>query len=77
MSILIVGLRTKKGRGTSTDMSKLQLLVQEMPGTAQQLRGVLSQKPPRRGTGIGKALTGQPKINDRGQVIKVLDVSQA
>lgn len=75
MSILIVGLRTKKGRGTSTDVSKLQLLVQEMPGTAQQLRGVLSRRPPRRGAGIGKAPTGQPKVNDRGQVIMVLDVS--
>ena len=70
-----MGLRTKKGRGTSTDVNKLQLLVQEMPGPDHQLTGVLSQRPPRRGTGMGKALTGQPKINDRGHVIMVLDVS--
>lgn len=46
MSILTVEIRTKKERGTSPDVSKLQLLQlhQEMPGLACQLRDVLSQR---------------------------------
>ena len=64
-------IRTKKERGTSPDISKLQLLVQEMPGLACQLRDVLSQRTQRRGTGVRKTLTGQPKINDRNHVVMV------
>ena len=44
MSIFTVEIRTKKERGISPDVSKLQLLVQEMPGLVCQLRDVLSQK---------------------------------
>lgn len=46
MSILTVEIRMKKERGTSPDVSKLQLLQlhQEMPGLACQLRDVLSQR---------------------------------
>ena len=51
---------------------KLQLLIQEMPGLACQLRDVLSQRTQRRGTGVRKTLTGtQPKINDRSHVVMV------
>ena len=72
MSILTVVIRTKKERGTSSDVSKLQLLIQEMPGLACQLRDVLSQRTQRRGTGVRKTLTGtQPKINDRSHVVMV------
>lgn len=41
-------------------------------GPAHQLRGVLSQGPLKRRTGIRKALNGQPKIDDTGQVVTVI-----
>lgn len=34
--------------------------------------GVLSQGPPRRGTGVRKAMAGQPSVSDIGQVVMAL-----
>ena len=62
----------EKGRGTSADVSVFQPLVQGVPGPAHLLGGVLSQGPPRRGTGVRKAMTGQPRVNDIGQVVMAL-----
>lgn len=71
MDIPIVGTRTRK-RERNICRCKFQPPVSEVPSPAHQLRGVLSQRLLRRGTGIRRALTRQPRINDIGQVVMAL-----
>lgn len=50
-------------------LNKFQPSFEEMPDPAHQLRGVLSQRPLKRKTEVRKALNGQSRIDDIGQVV--------
>lgn len=64
--------QNKKKRESDICRSKFQPLVQEVPSPAHQLRGVLSQRLPRSGTEVRRALTREPRISDIGQVVMAL-----